>query len=234
MIKIGVVFHKEVPIDEYISNKEIYLPIHVGRESYKGDSKFLLDMIGDNEGKNISLLNQYLNEMTALYWFGNHYNEIGDPDYFGLFHYRRFLKYNENDLNENKIFVNYYDFRQINVYQQILFAECSQDMLNRFINVILEFKPEYKDLMIKFFNEHYLYACNMFIMHKDKFKEYFKFIEFCINVCRIFLNNSEKELEIHPRVFGMFLERMTGFYIYKLQNDGCKIIPCEIIGEQNK
>ena len=38
MIKIGVCFHKEYPIDKYIENKNIYIPIHVGRQLYKGDS----------------------------------------------------------------------------------------------------------------------------------------------------------------------------------------------------
>ncbi len=234
MIKIGIIFHKEFPVDKYIEDKEIYIPIHAGRSLYDGNSKFLLNMIGDDSGDNISSLNKRLNESTALYWFGKHYDEIGNPDYFGLFHYRRFLKYDEAELAENKIFVNYYDFKQINVYQQILFAECSQDLLNRFLNVIIMLKPEHKDLMNEFLNNHFLYACNMFIMHRDRFKEYFKFIEFCIDVCKLFLQDSNEELSIHPRVFGMLLERMTGFYLYKMQKDGNIIVPCEIIGEQNK
>lgn len=53
-------------------------------------------MIGDDTGENISNKNDYYNEMTAVYWAWKNYEELGNPDYIGLMHYRRHFIFDEN------------------------------------------------------------------------------------------------------------------------------------------
>lgn len=96
-VKILVCYHKPATLVE----NEIFVPIHVGRaqagfskDGYIQDNhrQWLLDhMIGDDTGDNISDKTLTYSELTALYWAWKNYDRLGDPDYIGLMHYRRFL-----------------------------------------------------------------------------------------------------------------------------------------------
>lgn len=100
--KILVAYHKPAKL---VKN-DIYVPIHVGRALAKSkyeqnkinkeDYLWLFDnMIGDDTGENISLLNNQYCEMTALFWAWKNYDKLGNPDYIGLCHYRRFFMIDE-------------------------------------------------------------------------------------------------------------------------------------------
>ena len=101
-IKILIASHK--PFKMIDGN--YFQPIHVGREIAQSLSKdgkisdkdyqWLLDnMIGDNEGENISTKNRYYSECSALYWAWKNYDKLGNPDYIGLMHYRRHFIFND-------------------------------------------------------------------------------------------------------------------------------------------
>lgn len=60
-ITIGIAMHKPYPVPQ----SDIYLPIHVGAALHPD---VLPDIQGDNTGDNISTLNPYFCELTALYW----------------------------------------------------------------------------------------------------------------------------------------------------------------------
>lgn len=64
----------------------IYLPIQVG--AGLPNRKAIEGFVPDNTGQNISELNPYYNELTALYWAK--YN-LADEDMIGLVHYRRYF-----------------------------------------------------------------------------------------------------------------------------------------------
>ena len=84
-LKILVAYHKKSPI---VKN-EVFLPIHLG---HGDDYDYLAqNMIGDDTGDNISDKNLTYNEFTAVYWAWKNYDKIGNPDYIGLNHYRRFF-----------------------------------------------------------------------------------------------------------------------------------------------
>ena len=78
-IKIFVAHHKPAKVIK----SDIYMPVQVGK-ALSGNE---LDMIGDNEGDNISNLNPAFCEMTAIYWGWKNVK----ADYVGLCHYRRFF-----------------------------------------------------------------------------------------------------------------------------------------------
>lgn len=66
------------------------------------------NMIGDDSGDNISNLNRRLCETTALYWAWKNYDNLGNPEYIGFMHYRRFLNFSNKTYQENKYgLVNY-------------------------------------------------------------------------------------------------------------------------------
>lgn len=76
-IKILVATHKKahMPLDN------MYLPVRVGNALANSDFGYT----GDDSGDNISELNPYFCELTALYWGWKNLNN----EYLGLAHYRR-------------------------------------------------------------------------------------------------------------------------------------------------
>lgn len=85
-IKILIACHK--PTD-YVENN-IFQPIQVG--AALADKK-LECMMHDDKGNNISELNKQYCELTAIYWAWKNIK----ADYYGLFHYRRYLSFNDVD-----------------------------------------------------------------------------------------------------------------------------------------
>lgn len=79
-IKIAVASHKayRMPTDK------MYVPIHVGKALHP-DIELGKQFITDDSGDNISSLNNYFSELTALYWICKN----SDATYKGLVHYRR-------------------------------------------------------------------------------------------------------------------------------------------------
>lgn len=71
-ITIGIAMHKPAPIP----HGRTYLPIHVGAAIHPD---VLTEIQQDNTGDNISELNPYYCELTALYWLWKN----NDSDYKG-------------------------------------------------------------------------------------------------------------------------------------------------------
>lgn len=92
-IKIFISTHK--PAD-YIQNS-ILTPIQVGT-ALKGHSK-IPNILHDNDGDNISDLNLKFCELTAQYWVWKNI----DAEYYGFFHYRRYLSFAKKDIGRDNI-----------------------------------------------------------------------------------------------------------------------------------
>ncbi len=99
-IKILVSCHK----NSFVPKNKILTPIHVGAKN-----KPVFDgMLRDDTGDNISSKNPRYCELTAQYWAWKNL----DADYYGFFHYRRYLSFNKNVLpadNYNNVMVNNFD-----------------------------------------------------------------------------------------------------------------------------
>ena len=101
-VKIMVVSHKPFSIPK----GNCFVPVHAGRsvalcESKDGilkssDLKWMIkNTIGDDQGESISDKNRLYSEVSAIYWAWKNYDELGNPDYIGLMHYRRYFIFNE-------------------------------------------------------------------------------------------------------------------------------------------
>ena len=106
-VLIVAAYHKQA----YIPNSDIILPMQVGASM----AKFQLDMVQDNAGDNISKLNPYYCELTALYSLWRNYP---DMEYYGLCHYRRFFSYRHRNF-VNHLFqdVSYYGAKLAHVFR---------------------------------------------------------------------------------------------------------------------
>lgn len=223
-IKILVCYHKK---DKLFKN-DIFVPIHCGRaiaqkESKDGriteeDYKWLLNnMIGDNTGENISELNRDFNEMTAIYWAWKNYDKLGNPDYIGLNHYRRFFMASNRKI---KSLLNKYDFisseyqifNNSNMYEQWRDAHIEWAETEFLQSAIEKCKSLDKETGEQI--EQYIYSgimgpwCNMFVLSREDFFNYCSFVfTFAFEVAKI---------PHHDRAMGMFTERLTGFYLYNL------------------
>ena len=83
-IKIFVACDK----DSYVPDNPFLFPIQVGSALSKDR---YVDMLHDDVGDNISWKNRSYCELTALYWMWKNQN----CDYYGLFHYRRYMCFDE-------------------------------------------------------------------------------------------------------------------------------------------
>ncbi len=89
-------------LDDFAFCGEELLPLHLGRAlgaeaccdgpvSTKARYWLLEHLQGDDTGENISAKNRDYNELTGTYWAWKNYARLGDPDYIGIFQYKRIL-----------------------------------------------------------------------------------------------------------------------------------------------
>ena len=236
-ISIFVVTHKKYSLNNLPQG---YVTIHAGRELGKE-----LNYIGDNTGDNISKLNPYINELTALYWIWKN----TEYNYIGTAHYRRFFSdRNSYEFSEDSILkpqqayelLQKYDILigreglSCNTQNSLIKAEDSDgdvEFGTKAINIIKKmverYQPEYLNAFHKIIYSQGFFYCNMLITRKhvyDAFCEWlFSFIlpateEFLKVVDLDKLNTKQK------RIIGYCAERMMSVWLLK-QNLRLKDFP---------
>lgn len=216
-IKILVATHKKY----WMPNDDVYLPIHVGK---KGNQD--LGYIGDNTGDNISLKNPNYCELTAVYWAWKNLK----ADYIGLVHYRRyFTNHNFRDCEKKKQdILTKTDFENIlndvdiivpdkrKYYIETIRSHYNHSYYEKDLNetekIVKELYPEYEKAFIKVMNRTWAHMFNMFVMRRDYFDEYCKWL-FTI------LFELEKRIDIsnytvmEARVFGFISELLLDVWL---------------------
>jgi len=219
--KIYVVTHKEIKFPILPNGYEI---IHAGHALAKNDFGY----IGDDSGDNISHLNLYLNEITALYWiWKNTSHEI-----IGLCHYRRFFTTDgKNILTETKareilrgcdvIVVKGSVFP---LTQHALKSAVCGDELNNFVEKIfrehiIRKHPDYLDAFDYVSSSYAEFMYEMFITRHKIFNSYCEWLfSFIVDVTEEVIaktniaeiNNSRKK-----RVVGLISERLMTVWLIK-------------------
>lgn len=241
--KLLICYHKP----DILLKDEIMTPIHVGRANAKKNMKpddpklkwLLENMIGDDTGENISLLNGTYNELTALYWAWKNYDELGNPDYIGLMHYRRHFVFNEGEIKVYEIpdmesehyfeALNYSPEKLIKdledcdfachlgkvdgIYKHYLANHRIEDM-ELALEILKEKYPKYSKYADEYMKQDVGNFCNMFIFPKEMFFEYCEYIFSILEEFRSRVDISEKRFFIS--------ERLTGIFIYEKMQQGLK------------
>lgn len=220
---IYVVTHKPTPHEGKLP--EGYKIIHAGR-AFNPD----LGYIGDNTGDNISDLNLYINEVTALYWFWKNANET----VVGLAHYRRF--FTESDdvafaydkiLTKDAALKILQDYDIIAVLhrdkknqREIIEGDCGIELTKIGETIIrkylLQSQPDYLDAFDCVLNSTTFYKCNMFVTRRDVFDAYCRWLfSFIIDATREALRTVPlQNLPWMPRrLMSFFAERMFSVWL---------------------
>ena len=220
---VYVVTHKPTPHDGKLP--EGYKIIHAGR-ALNPD----LGYAGDNTGDNISDLNLFINEVTALYWFWKNANN----SVVGLCHYRRFFtESNDDSFAYEKILTQDAALKLLQDYDilvafhhgdknqhEIIENDCGIELTNFGEAIIkkylLQVQPDYIDAFDYVLSSTTFYKCNMFVTRRDIFDAYCKWLfSFIIDATREVLNTTNlASLPWTPRRLMSFLaERMFSVWI---------------------
>lgn len=210
-IKNFVCYSFECDILPYYSkHSDIYVPMKCG--DYASTEDLLSDKIGDS----ISEYNKYVNEMTLIWTIGKNIELFGDSEYLGISHYRRYLDMNPLHLEPNCIVCNTTTTSTFTLYQLYSIYHDKKD-LDMFLSYFYKYFPEMKFDINEYLTQSTMYMCNLFIMHRRMFAQYFEFIEKCIMIC---INDMFPQLNLDARdkyqvrALSFILERMTGFWIW--------------------
>ena len=231
-----VVTHKKLPPEHVQRLPEGYKVIHAGRALGKD-----LGYLGDDTGDNISALNPYLNELTAIYWIWKNTSH----SIIGHCSYRRFFTTaEEKPLNQ----IDDYNFS----YEKILtknealnlLVDCDivvtrlaqhytpqiEDIsvpvgedLAKFAATImkkhlLRVHPDYVDAFDYVIDSPSYYECHMFITRRNIFDEYCKWLfSFILDAFNeVFHEVSLSKLSSRTRrLVGFFCERMFTVWLMK-------------------
>ncbi len=233
-IKIYVCCHKPFPVPEC----NILVPMQVGStlavNHFDGYTY-------DDTCVNISDKNKSYCELTALYWMWKN----ASHDYYGLFHYRRYLypdvseklPYTISRKNGSEVlkklgydsfpeFISQYDIimpkgedMHVSVrdhYRKAPFHHIEDlELLEKIID---EDYPEYSKAKDEYFSQSKIYFGNISIMKKEVFDDYCSFL---FSVLEKYDSLSDTSLynEQEKRVNGYLGERLLGIYYTKRKNE---------------
>ena len=220
-VKILIATHKQY----FVPKDNIYLPIHVGADSNKNKTTF----IDDNTGENISNKNPYFCELTGLYWA---WKNLKGVDYVGLVHYRRYFtmskkKYKTEEekfkhvltteeadklLENNNIILpklrKYYIENLYDHYAHTMYVE----PLNLTDEIIKKDYPEYYEEFQKLHKRTSAHMFNMFIMDKQTFDNYCKWLFDILFKLETKVDESKYD-SFHARLYGRVSELLLDVYI---------------------
>ncbi|MGF2185542.1 DUF4422 domain-containing protein [Lactococcus lactis] len=213
-IRILEIGHKEFKLPR----KEGYSRIFVGPEkdelAKEGDFR-------DDNGQNISQMNPYYCELTAIYWAWKNLDE----DVLGFAHYRRHFMSSKNQWS----FVKISEVSKIILENAIILPKAHQlfdrtvledygahhnvgDM-KKIRKIIEEKYPQYTYAFDIVMSRNYYHPYNMFIMHHKELDEYCNFLFDVLKSSEDKINYLDYNA-FDARVFGFISERLLDVWIY--------------------
>lgn len=237
-IKILVAYHKPFKIFK----NDILVPIHVGRDvafdkskdgtiSQKDYEWLLKNTIGDNTGDNISKFNRKYCELTAIYWAWKNYEELGNPDYVGLMHYRTFFDFidyaikNNIELPPKGFYSTEFLSKILNKYDMIISETLNTKKdfgdnpwsFDKTAKEIWKFSAKYHSElyeMLQIYNNN-IHFKNMFILKKENF---FKYCELLFSTLSDLEKNDVNGILKGDRVLSYHAEALSSLIFMHLYN----------------
>lgn len=244
-VRVIVVYHKPA----ILIKSDVFIPVHVGRalaikeNGLSYNNRWLkASMIGDDTGDNISRLNKCYAELTAIYWAWKNYTKLGNPNYIGFMHYRRFMLFRDGyPIEESFKTSNVIDavkgtdiclLEKIGAYSKksgkymqdiaTQYAEVHQkEDLNLLERIVQEDYPEMMSALRTIFSSAKISWKNIFVMRREIFMEYCSFCFEIMAKIEHFCNwasNKEEEL----RVCGFLSEIVLNIWLRHQDDKGRK------------
>lgn len=227
-----IVAHKEFQSPKDSFYKSIYVGEYEPAE---------MDALKDSDGENIAILNEKINELTAIYWVWKN-THSGDV---GVCHYRRYFgrcpeipnpyfgivtrEQAQNCLNDvDMVVANTVCTYPLCVADQLkdtLNADAYKKCFELYIDKIEKVCPEYLETFYAVMDGIIIYPCNMFYTHRQTFDQY------CSWLFPIVIGVAEK-MDVNgydsysKRVVGFFAERMLTVWIL---HNHIKVAEMEVI-----
>lgn len=134
--------------DFYVPDNELLYPIQVGCSIAP---KRFDNMLHDDEGDNISDKNKMYCELTAQYWAWKNQPNL---DYYGFFHYRRYLSFNPIQLEhwENIVYFDYCDDKAVE--QIMLNEEVMKNLISKYDAIYPQENPIGGDTIYEHWVKH--------------------------------------------------------------------------------
>ncbi len=219
---------------ERISSSPYYIPILGGamenRKNIDFSDQFYKNILFDDEGENISNLNIFLNELTTIYWAWKNYDKI-NSEYIGFCHYRRF--FNEAEIEkaitqENiDIITGIRKITYPNLKRHYELCHNKDDfaILANVMNTMFTKENGQRSIYLEFVDMCggiFMFPCNMFVMRKEDFFRYCKFLfSIIFNVIKnINLQNRDN---YQRRSIGFMAERLTSLFFRIMMLNSYKI-----------
>lgn len=202
--KIYVVTHKDVKLSNLPVGYEI---IHAGHAQAKEKFGYL----GDDTGDNISRLNLYLNEITALYWIWKNTCH----DFIGFVHYRRFFTTDGKNflstnaarkiLREADIIVNGCEFGYIALrdWKAVLSTRTlAEHVINTLRKYIALRQPDYLAAYDRVNNSFGVFCYEIFITRREIFNAYCEWLfSFIIDATEEILATTDIANSDEPNIY---------------------------------
>ena len=202
--KVYIVTHKDAKLDTLPKGYEI---IHAGHALAKEKFGYLVDDAGDN----ISHLNLYLNEITALYWIWKHTRQ----DFIGFVHYRRFFTTDGKNilstdaakkiLREYDIIVNGCEFGYIALHDWKIMLSTSplaEHVINTLRKYISLRQPDYLAAYDRVNDSFGVFCYEIFMTRREIFNAYCEWLfSFLIDATEEILATTDLANSDDPRIY---------------------------------
>ncbi len=196
------------------------------------------DAFCDADGENISALNPFFCELTALYWA---WKNLKNVRHFGLYHYRRYLYLGPSFLNAPRVpidepraamdamaseesgqralqWLSYADaivpmpYRLGGAIAQEYVAHHDRAHWQLFVDVLMAQNPEYRRYRGFFDHSNRFTYCNMFIFGWERFEHYCSKLFPLMN--EVFERAERPADKYQARYIGFLAERFMMFYLH--------------------
>lgn len=245
LIKILVSYIKP----SFLFKSEILTPIHLGRAIERENSKDGIvsdedikwlheNCIGDNDFEgNISAVNRRVGFFTGTYWAWKNYEKLGNPEYFGSFGYRKLLHPSFLDsIKDNfDLFLPKMEENPNNWTNMERYAIArGEKIANLTRELVIKYSPKDIQIYDEYFNLKKGYYHELYVFKRKLFYDYCDWIypivrELTSYKHDYFLAPDINKLSIHSvmyidenRDIAFVIERLTGFYCYKIQVENNK------------